>query len=264
LLSALTRAELVYQRMLAGDPIEATEQAQKFLKDKSLTVYYDEGLMGGLKLAQSDAEGGSLDQERMQRIRDAIAEIVDDLSAHQDKTEESPAPTVEGPLAQISKAETAEPSAGFASELPEQWRNGGAVLCIPGVGLLDEAVAITLAQLIRRRGVGASAKEADTLSMSKIFALETKDVKLVCLCYLEKATSAQVRYAVRRIRRKAPDAFILVSLLNGSDQIEDAETMQLSPDTGLVNGSLDNTVQRILDLANGATAERPLSEVSGA
>jgi hypothetical protein len=152
--------------MLAGDPIEATEQAQKFLKDKSLTVYYDEVLMGGLKLAQSDAEGGSLDQERMQRIRDAIAEIVDDLSAHQDKTEE--------------------------------------------------------------------------------------------------ATSAQVRYAVRRIRRKAPDAFILVSLLNGSDQIEDAETMQLSPDTGLVNGSLDNTVQRILDLANGATAERPLSEVSGA
>jgi hypothetical protein len=46
-----------------------------------------------------------------------------------------------------------------------------------------------------------------------------------------------------------------------SDQIEDTETMQLSPDTGLVKGSLENTVQRILDLANSATAERPLSEV---
>jgi predicted PurR-regulated permease PerM len=91
---ALTPAELVYQRMLAGDPIEATEQAQKCLKEKPLIVYYDEVLMGGLKLAQSDAERGSLDQERMQRIRDAVAEIADDLSAHQDKTEESPAPTV--------------------------------------------------------------------------------------------------------------------------------------------------------------------------
>jgi hypothetical protein len=145
--------------------------------------------------------------------------------------------------------------------LPKQWRNGEPVLCIPGVGLLDEAVAITLAQLIQRRGIGARAKEADTLSMSKIFALETKDVKLVCLCYLENATPAQVRYAVRRIRRKAPDAFILVSLLNESDQVEDTETMQLSPDTGLVKGSLENTVQRILDLANSATTERPLSEV---
>ena len=109
---ALTPAELVYQRMLAGDPIEATEQAQKFLKERPLSVYYDEVLMGGLKLAQSDAERGSLDQERMQRIRDAVGEIVDDLSAHQDKTEDAPAPTAEGPLAQISKAETAGPSAG--------------------------------------------------------------------------------------------------------------------------------------------------------
>jgi|SRR5271166_1478146 len=140
-------------------------------------------------------------------------------------------------------------------------RNGEPVLCIPGVGLLDEAVAIALAQLIQRRGIGARAKEADTLSMSKIFALDTKDVTLVCLCYLENATSAQVRYAVRRIRRKAPDAFILVSLLNETDKIEDPETMQLSPGTGLVEGSLENTVQRILDLANGTTAERPLTEV---
>ena len=121
---ALTPAELVYQRMLAGDPIEATEQAQKFLKEKPLISYYDEVLMGGLKLAQSDAERGSLDQERMQRIRDAVAEIVDDLSAHRDKKEEPPAPTVEGPLAQISKAEMAEPSAGSTSELPEQCAMG--------------------------------------------------------------------------------------------------------------------------------------------
>ncbi len=121
--------------------------------------------------------------------------------------------------------------------------------------------AITLAQLIQRRGIGARAKEADTLSMSKIFALETKDVKLVCLCFLENATPAQVRYAARRIRRKAPDAFILVSLLNETDKIEDTEIMQLSPGTELVKGSLENTVQRILDLARSKPAERPLSEV---
>jgi hypothetical protein len=155
----------------------------------------------------------------------------------------------------------AESIASAPSELPEQWRNGEPVLCIPGVGLLDEAVAITLAELIRRRGIRARAKEADTLSMAKIFALETKDVKLVCLCYLENATPAQVRYAMRRIRRKAPYAFILVSLLNESDQIGNTEAMQLPQGTGLVKGSLTDTVQRILDLAKSKTAERSPSEI---
>jgi AI-2E family transporter len=258
---ALTPAEIVYQRMLAGDPVEATEQAQKFLKERPLIEYYDELLMHGLKLAQSDAERGSLDQERMQRIRDAVAEIVDDLSTHQDKPEVSSAPEIEGPLAQISKAEAAELK-NTAPELPEHWLKGVPVLCIPGIGLLDEAAAITLAQLIRRHGIGASAKEADALSMSKIFALDTKGVALVCLCYMGNATPAQVRYAARRIHRKVPDALILLCLLNESDKIDDAQAMQLPPGTGLMKGSLAETLKRILDVANGKTAARPTSEKS--
>jgi predicted PurR-regulated permease PerM len=39
---ALTPPELVYQRMLAGDPVEAAEQAQKFLKERPLVAYYEE------------------------------------------------------------------------------------------------------------------------------------------------------------------------------------------------------------------------------
>jgi hypothetical protein len=39
---ALTPPELVYQRMLAGDPVEAAEQAQKFLKGRPLVAYYEE------------------------------------------------------------------------------------------------------------------------------------------------------------------------------------------------------------------------------
>jgi hypothetical protein len=81
----LTPVELIYQRMLARDPIEAAEQAQSFLKEKPLTAYYDEVLLEGLKLAQADAERGLLDEDRLERIRDAVAEIVDDLGDHEDK-----------------------------------------------------------------------------------------------------------------------------------------------------------------------------------
>lgn len=53
---ALTPPEIVYQRMLAQDPVEAAEQAQTFLKEKPLAAYYDEILLEGLRLAQADAE----------------------------------------------------------------------------------------------------------------------------------------------------------------------------------------------------------------
>ena len=62
----LTPAELIYQRMLARDPVEAAEQAEIFLKKKPLVTYYDEILLEGLKLAQADAERGLLDEDRMQ------------------------------------------------------------------------------------------------------------------------------------------------------------------------------------------------------
>src|SRR5215217_6881565 len=55
---ALTPSELAYQRMLAGDPVEATEQAEQFLKDKSLVEYYESVLIEGLNLAEADARRG--------------------------------------------------------------------------------------------------------------------------------------------------------------------------------------------------------------
>ena len=64
-------------------PIEAAEQAEDFLKEKPLLTYYEEVLVEALKLAQTDADRGLLDNDRMIRVRDAVAEIVDDLSAHQ-------------------------------------------------------------------------------------------------------------------------------------------------------------------------------------
>jgi predicted PurR-regulated permease PerM len=105
----LKPAELIYQRMLARDPIEAAEQAQLFLQENTLSAFYDEILLEGLHLAQDDAERGLLDNERMQRVRDAVAEIVDDLGTHEDNdevlTEDVVPKTEESPLARLERAE---------------------------------------------------------------------------------------------------------------------------------------------------------------
>src|ERR1700720_4101913 len=119
---ALTPAQVVYQRMLAGDPVEAAEQGQKFLKERPLVAYYEEVLIGGLKLAHADAKRGLLDDERLQRIRDATAEIVDDLSAHEDALEcipnLVPVDDEQAPLRQIAEAEELPE----CQEVPAQWQ----------------------------------------------------------------------------------------------------------------------------------------------
>src|SRR5271154_474366 len=126
---ALTPAELIYQRMLAGDPVEAAEQAEKYLRDGPLLTYYDEILVEGLKLAQADADPGLLDDDRQGQIRDAVAEIVDDLSSHIDGAESEPDPDsqVESPLAHIDRAEESLERL----QVPPNWRSGKPVLCVP-------------------------------------------------------------------------------------------------------------------------------------
>jgi hypothetical protein len=121
------------------------------------------------------------------------------------------------------------------------------VLCIPGRGLLDEAVAMPLAQLLRREGLSAEAKEAETLSMSKLFVLEIKGVALICLCFLEHAPPAQLHYATRRLRRKAPGVFILAGVFDETGQMPDSDPLQLQ-DAEFLQGPLSAGFRRISEL----------------
>jgi hypothetical protein len=242
----LTPSELIYQRMLARDPVEAAEQARAFLKEKPLAAYYDEILLEGLRLAQADAERGLLDEDRMLRIRDAVAEIVDDLTIHTDKQKQEAKSEGKNeehsPLAQLEMAEAKVEQ----RLLPDRWRSGKPVLCIPGPSLLDEAAATMVAHLVERQGIGARPEKADALSMSRLFSWETRDVELICLCYVEYATTAQIRYAIRRIRRRIPEVLILVALFGNTERFENDEE---SAGVEFVQKSLRETVDNILAVA---------------
>jgi len=251
----LKPAELIYQRMLARDPVEAAEQARAFLREKPLAAFYDDVLLEGLRLAQTDAERGLLDEERTQGIRDAVAEIVDDLSGHEDKDEvilQDEAPKLgESPLAQLDKI-ASRPKLGL---LRERWRTEKPVLCIPGLGLLDEAAAMMIAQLLERQGIGARVEQADALSMSRISGWDTKGTAVVCLCYVGNASPAQIRYATRRTRRKNPDIAILVALLGDSEEIT---SQALSENTEFSQHSLRATIEKIIATATDASCAAQL------
>lgn len=237
---ALSPSQLVYQRLLAGDPVEAIDQAQEFLKDKSLIEYYDGILLESIRLAELDARKGLLEEERAVRIKDTVAEILDDLSSHDEAAATKTVPADEASnLSHLVKAETESSLDDTTNALPAEWKDER-VLCIPGIGQLDEAVALVVAQVLRTRGFGVRAEQAESLSVTRIFTLDTSGVSAICVSYVESAKAAQIGYAVRRLRRKAPQAFILIALLGNQGLGEETEQLLQASNADAIETSLES------------------------
>jgi len=224
----LTPPQLAYQRMLAGDPMEAAEQAHEHLQNASLEDYYDTILLKGLRLAEVDNRLGHLNEERLDRIVATVGELAADLETHRDV--EATNMTTSDVSSNLGTVVAMEPTREQTKEqtndrpivLAEQWRSPRSVLCIPGSTKLDEAAALVLAQLMRRRGFGAVAETADVLSMPKFFSLDLTDTLLVCVCYVDRSSSGKIQYAVRRLTKTSSSARILLAFL-GADSATPVE-----------------------------------------
>jgi predicted PurR-regulated permease PerM len=257
---ALSPPEIFYQRMLAGDPTEAAEKAEEFLKERSLASYYDEVALKGLQLAQADAERGALDQERLAKIRDAVNEFASDLSDQEDR------PSAKGDATTDAEASSAVESVAenAANEklpvlsketLPPEWQGKHPVLCVAGRSLIDEAAAIMLAQLSTAHGLAARVEGPAALSTANIFRLDTTGVAVVCLVYLEGAGPAHIRYAVRRLRRKIPSATIILACCVKEIDPDALELLREGAKANLIATSLGKAVKLCIE-ATGTKDQR--------
>ena len=245
----LTPPQLIYQRMLAGDPIEAAEQAHAFLKDGSLEDYYDQILLNGLKLAAADLRLGHLDDERLDRILATVAELTGDLEAHDDV---AAADVVsEGNDSNLNALAAIEQAGIAVTSIPDEWKLPRSVLCIPGSTKLDEAAALVLAQILQRRGYGAAAEKADALSISKFFSLDLSAASLICICYVDRPSSAKIHYAVRRLAKKAGGAPVMLTFL-GDEPGPQTETLHGAT---VARGPFKEVVEAIVD--SSALSSRP-------
>ena len=225
---ALTPVESFYQRMLAHDPEEALDQAELLLADRSLVDYYDEVALAGLKLAAFDAQRGVVDRARATRIVDSMLAVIHELDDR----------AVQG------------------EALPPEWRAPGAVTCVAGRGVLDDAVTAMLEQLLRHRGFGVRRITNEEVGRDRIGGLDFTGTRLVCLSYLELGgTPSHLRFLVRRLRRSAGAARIMVGLWpEGEAALTDSQIQQtLGAD--LYVGSLRAAVDAGLALADETTIE---------
>jgi predicted PurR-regulated permease PerM len=256
---ALSPSELFYQRMLADDPSDAVDKAEEFLKERPLSVYYDVVALPGLKLAQNDIARGALDRAQSEKIKTAIVEVVDDLADQDDQTAASETRHDAEAEAALETADDASPMLPIIgkAELAPEWQVDTPVLCVGGRGPLDEAVAIMLAQLLEKHGLGARVKGPDAVATPNVFRLETAGTAMVCLSYLDASSPAHMRYAIRRMRRKMPSAKILLGCW-ASDV--DPTALREAAKADVVATTLRNAVELCLKAA-GNTAHSFPTEV---
>ena len=249
---ALSPPEIFYQRMLAGDPTEASEKAEEFLKERSLSSYYDEVALKGLQLAQADAERGALDHARLTKIRDAVSEFANNISEQDDRPQPRLSATTD--VEATSAVETVAEDAPYEhlpvlskADLPPEWQSEHPVVCVAGRSLIDEAAAIMLGQLTTAHGLAARVEAAEALSTTNIFQLETAGVAIVCLVYMDAGSPAHMRYSVRRLRRKLPKATIILGCWLKDMDPSKLETLREGAQADLAAASLGEALKLCIE-----------------
>ena len=249
---ALSPPEIFYQRMLAGDPTEASEKAEEFLKERSLSSYYDEVALKGLQLAQADAERGALDHGRLTKIRDAVSEFANNISEQDDRPQPQLSATTD--VEATSAVETVAEDAPYENlpvlskaDLPPEWQGEHPVVCVAGRSLIDEAAAIMLGQLTTAHGLAARVEGAEALSTTNIFQLETAGVAIVCLVYMDAGSPAHMRYSVRRLRRKLPKATIILGCWLKDMDPSKLETLREGAQADLAAASLGEALKLCIE-----------------
>ena len=143
--AVLTPEEKLHQRLLAADPDEATELAEGFLKDQSLETFYQQIAIPTLVTIERDRAAGLLDDRRQQMVARGMFTVIENLSDHEDVV------PAEGAVSGDWRPHERGLHAGWR----QRYRDEGSILCVGAQGSLDDVAAAILAQLLRRRGIGA-------------------------------------------------------------------------------------------------------------
>ncbi len=226
----LAPSESFYQRLLANDPEEATEQAREFIRERSLAEFFDTVAIPALDRAQADSDRGVLSAERRTMIKEGIRAMLEDLSDDA-----------------VGDA-GAEGSAQAEIEAP-------GIVCVAGRNELDEAAASLLVHLLRSEhyaGV-AEALPPDALASDSPDQPLFRRAGLVCLSLISTSSPARARYLERRLRRRAPRAKVLVGFWGlAESELAAAATTMARQDTFIVTSFRD----AMTSIASGLVAEK--------
>ena len=259
---ALTPVENFYQRMLADDPEEAQEHAELILRECSLSAYYDDVVLKGLELAARDAARGVLTPDQKDEIRASITALVEDLEEREDAVPDPASkPTrliPDGSRDGESACKSDPIPEPDPDDLPEPWRQDGAVLLVSGRGFLDGAATAIADQLLRKRGFGTRQVPFAEVARVRIGAWEPGPAQAVCVISLAlSGEPTHLRRLVSRLRQKIDAVPIVAGLWRLDEPIlsDEAQRAKLGADDHVT--SLRDLIETILAIARNDAPQEP-------
>ena len=171
----LSLEDAFYQRILAGDAMEAAESAQDYLDENRLQEYLEKVAVPSLLLARVDQDRGVLTRERTKELSTTFSEVINDVWSD-----------VEVPATEEA-----------------------AVVLISNLGHLNHAATIALSALLQLNGVPHRVLPEDAVAPGKFPVLDMSSVKFVCVCSLTAQSQAKINYVNKRLLSNIGEARLL-------------------------------------------------------
>ncbi|MGB3388930.1 MAG: AI-2E family transporter [Pseudaminobacter sp.] len=203
----------LYQRLLAGDPDEATDTAEEFLEEEYLVDYYEKIGIPALLLGEQDRQRGVMHDQQRARFAMSAQTLVANLTeiAEEEENEEE------------SEKEGDEAPTGGADEEVEEVDlpdgEGKSLLCLGGRGDIDDAAAAMLAQVLEVQGAAVARASHASIEGANIRQVPLDEVDTAIVTFLNGGSKAHARHIVRRLKRlkRSLRVGVYIPLANGTD-----------------------------------------------
>jgi hypothetical protein len=237
---ALPPRLVFYQRLLARDQDEAADVIEAYARTAPPEQAYDEFLVPALVAAKRDRDQGELSEPDERFIIEAVGETAEELSAGQ--LSEPPVP----------------PAAG-----PESARRVRLLGC-PARDAADELALRMLGDLLDPDKWEVELLTPDTLSSELLARAERSRPAVICVGSLPPGGLAHTRYLCKRLRRRFPQAKIVVGLWGLRGDAESQRTALAAAGADFVATTLLETRAQLTEwhpvfLAESATPAEPRS-----
>ena len=185
---ALDPPTRLYQRLLAGDVVEALELATARVEADGAEAFYHHVAIPALRLASGDHDQVSSVEHR-HRIVSGMDRVVGET------LELKPAPASNG---------------------------RPAVVCLGGKWEVDTIAARMVAHGLALAGIAAEYRDPDVTNADSMATLDLQGASMVCLSHFSPEPQAQVRYLCRKLRRRWPKLHIILAAWNAPPELLDA------------------------------------------
>lgn len=185
--------EKLYQRLLAGDPNEATDNAEDYLEEEYLVDYYEKVGLPALVLGEIDRQRGVMSEAQIALFSSSTQTLIENLA--EIALEEENEAVVESEQNGAIKA---------ADELDLPDGEGRSVLTLGGRGAIDDAASAMLAQVLAVQGAEVTQSGYTAISGRSLSSLALESVDTVIVTFMNGNSKSHARQLARRFKRVKP------------------------------------------------------------